>query len=695
MGDQVDVLLINPPWSALTSPSIQLSILKPIVRATGYSCAVLYANLQLATFIEPQVYAKFHTNRQLMHLGEWLFSEPVFGKFAPNDVPSQSYLEYIESRVGRVLDDLKGGKSDSEDHSKKYSFLNDNLGSDFRELITKFKERQLPEFLCRIGDLAVQQRPRLIGFTSTFNQNIPSLALAKTIRSRLPDAKFVMGGANCEGEMGPALLRSFPFLNCVVSGEGEATLAALLRILLEGETQDGPRLESLRGISYRDATGGAHTNPPAEPIKDFEAYPMMDCDDYFEQAAQLERVYGVKIEDGPIYFECSRGCWWGQHSHCTFCGLNGLTINYRFKSPDRVFDELLTLSQRHRVLHFTATDNILNPAFFATLLPRIEETGLNFELFFEVKANMTKRHVKRLADSGVKIVQPGIESLSSHVLRLMGKGTTRLQNIQALKWFAEFRIYPEWNMICGFPGETEEDYSIIEETIPLLNHLAPSGAMTPIELHRFSPNFDFAEKLGFVNVRPRTDYRYVYDLDNETLMSIAYVFDYELPGFEKFWPYIGRINRLIEDWRKEYYEHAAMLRYLRGPGFVRVWDGRVHPHIEFALEGKELDVFLICDRISTYEEIYLLLRDNDPGVTRRQLDDVLQSLITRRVLIREDEKFLTLATAARPVLKQSEETKIPRPSISRMERTMAKYSPLETIGERTKFDADLGGPANV
>ena len=217
----------------------------------------------------------------------------------------------------------------------------------------------------------------------------------------------------------------------------------------------------------------------------------------------------------------------------------------------------------------------------------------------------------------------------------------------------------------------------------------------PIELHRFSPNFDFAEKLGFVNVRPRTDYRYVYDLDDETLMSIAYVFDYDLPGFEKFWPYIGRINRLIEDWRKEYYEHAAMLRYLRGPGFVRVWDGRVHPHTEFALEGKELDVFLICDRISTYEEIYRLLRDNDPGVTRRQLDDVLQSLMTRRVLIREDEKFLALATAARPVLKQSEEAKIPRPRISRMEGTMAKYSPLVAIGERTKFDADLGGLANI
>ena len=34
--------------------------------------------------------------------------------------------------------------------------------------------------------------------------------------------------------------------------------------------------------------------------------------------------------------ESSRGCWWGEKFHCTFCGLNGAGMKYRSKSPERV-----------------------------------------------------------------------------------------------------------------------------------------------------------------------------------------------------------------------------------------------------------------------------------------------------------------------------------------------------------------------
>ena len=48
----------------------------------------------------------------------------------------------------------------------------------------------------------------------------------------------------------------------------------------------------------------------------------------------------IPLAREPLFFETSRGCWWGQIHHCLFCGLNGDTIAYRSKSPGRAVEEL-------------------------------------------------------------------------------------------------------------------------------------------------------------------------------------------------------------------------------------------------------------------------------------------------------------------------------------------------------------------
>ena len=45
--------------------------------------------------------------------------------------------------------------------------------------------------------------------------------------------------------------------------------------------------------------------------------------------------------------------------------------------------------------------------------------------------------MRLLRDAGVTTIQPGIESFSDRVLKLMKKGVTGLQNIQLLKWCKE------------------------------------------------------------------------------------------------------------------------------------------------------------------------------------------------------------------------------------------------------------------
>ena len=67
----------------------------------------------------------------------------------------------------------------------------------------------------------VAAAPAVVGFTVLVHQQTAALALAARVRAALPDACIVFGGAGCRGEMGAELLRSFPFIDAVATGDGD------------------------------------------------------------------------------------------------------------------------------------------------------------------------------------------------------------------------------------------------------------------------------------------------------------------------------------------------------------------------------------------------------------------------------------------------------------------------------------------
>ena len=78
-------------------------------------------------------------------------------------------------------------------------------------------------------------RPRFVGFTSVFQQQVASLALAKRLKERCPGIFVVFGGANCEGVMGAEVVRQFPFVDAVVSGEGDLVFPELVQRVRHAE----------------------------------------------------------------------------------------------------------------------------------------------------------------------------------------------------------------------------------------------------------------------------------------------------------------------------------------------------------------------------------------------------------------------------------------------------------------------------
>src|SRR5262249_10933898 len=146
---------------------------------------------------------------------------------------------------------------------------------------------------------------------------------------------------------------------------------------------------------------------------------------------------------------------------------------FRSKSPRMFAEEVLMLVERHQIMDVSITDNILDPGFIAGALPIIAEKGYDLRMFCEIKSNMRKEHLEVLLKSGIANVQPGIESLSANVLRIMDKGVTGCLNVRLLRDAESIGTQVSWNYLYGFPGEEKSDYTAIIEQLPALQHLPP------------------------------------------------------------------------------------------------------------------------------------------------------------------------------------------------------------------------------
>ncbi|MET0235058.1 MAG: RiPP maturation radical SAM C-methyltransferase [Kibdelosporangium sp.] len=601
-------VLVSMPCQQVDRPSIQLGLLKAIGEAHGFPVRTLHASLDFAVRIGIGYYQLLagHRGRQI---GDWLFSVEAFGDAAPD--PDGDLL----AELGAELSYL----DDSPELARK------------RLLATR--EHDVPAFLdALVGEFA---GTRLVGFSSTFQQNAASFALARRLKQRYPDILTVFGGANFDGAMGTELVRSVECVDFAVIGEGDTAFPRLLGALAAGE--DPARIP---GVARREGDRVVST-PPAAPRTRLDDLPTPDYSEYFERAKRL----GVPTGHVALPFESARGCWWGAKHHCTFCGLNATTMQFRAKSPDRVLVELDQLSRRHRTFRFDAVDNIIDPRHLRELLPAIIGGGREYQIFYEVKANLSRAQLKTLAAAGVTRLQPGLESLSSAVLSLMDKGVRAAQNVNLLRWARYYGIAIGWNILWGFPGETAQDYAAQAAAVPHLVHLQPPAGANRIWLERFSPLFTQPARFPMRRREPEASYRWVYPATTD-IERIAYFFDYELVDALDPAAYAA-LDDAVGQWSATWQAGAPpILVYRSAPGFLQIYDGRPDRQGTYTFHDTLAAIYLACvDRPRTAGGVH---RDLGLEVPVAAVEGAFRRFAERGLMFLDDDLAVALALPATP-----------------------------------------------
>ncbi|MCM2257843.1 MAG: RiPP maturation radical SAM C-methyltransferase [Vicinamibacteria bacterium] len=584
MQPQLDVCLAVPPFHTLHYPPLGAPVLKTALLARGLTAQVVYGGFSLAARSGFEPYDRVCRAVKHPKLGERLYRSSAY---PPETLVRMAEPEPLSARCQAMYDGLV----------------------DF-----------IAPALDALVDEILALRPRILGISSSFEQNLASAALARRVRAAAPEVCIVLGGPNVAWPMARGLAEVFPWVDYFFSGEADVDFPDFcVRLIRQGERPAARILCS-------------------QPIRDMRTVFPPDFSEFFAALRPLQDA-AVLPEWLPRYLmlESSRGCWWGARHHCTFCGLNGEGMGFREKPAETVLTEVAMLA-RWGVHRVRMTDNIMPRRYLQDLLPSLAQAEPHTKLFYEVKANLDDDELDVMAAGGLAKIQAGIESLSTSVLALMRKGLTAHQNIALLRSCGAIGMLVVWNILYGFPGETAEDYEATIALIPRLTHLQPPGSVQPIMIDRYSPFFNEPEAMGIGPIQPFPAYRALYPPEAR-LEDIAYHFEASYTtGLIGNQDLMDRLHAAVESWDQAWKKgrHPLLQVMMIATGAVVIDTRPIARQVLTPLTVEQLAALIHLERARP----------------RARLDPALQAsadwLLARDFVVEHEDKLLSVVVRPRP-----------------------------------------------
>jgi ribosomal peptide maturation radical SAM protein 1 len=600
------------PFANIELPSIALTQIRYITQAEfpgRVSVNIVPLNHDFAKYLGIDRYQLVSTSMQALYagLGDWFFRQQAFPELPDN---SEKYIQRF----------FWGKGSQEQQVRDMIEQKRPNLDTYLDELIAAYEI----------------DKAQIVGFTSMFMQNAASFAMARKLKERNTEVITVMGGANCEFPMSRVIAERIRYIDFVFSGPALKSFPAFVRHCLDGDLS---KCASIRGIFSKSAPLPAYGPEIMGEEMSIDTLIELDYDEFLRRFDD----YFANTDLKPILpFETSRGCWWGERAHCTFCGLNAATMNYRAMKPELAIEQFNALFRfSGKASMFQAVDNILPKSYLEEVLPFLEPPA-NAQIFYEVKADLSERDFAVLSKARVKHIQPGIESLATSTLKLMKKGTTAFQNVNFLKMCALYDIKPYWNLLIGFPGEGADVYRRYLEIIPLLIHLEPPSGVFPVRFDRFSPYFMRADDYK-LDLHPMDFYSFIYPFDEGTLQDFVYYFaDRNLLAeyFTTMVQWIGKLQDVVNQWQARWQDskHTLPPRLEFKGSSDTVYDSRSGSAIEYPVgpSGRA-----ILNHLSTPTRMEEVVKTFFPQYDS-ELFNLIEFLKEKRVLFQEGERLISL-----------------------------------------------------
>ncbi len=279
------------------------------------------------------------------------------------------------------------------------------------------------EQLAYISDI----RPDIVGLTAVTDDIDDVLAMAKKIKSALPDCRIVLGGHHATAKPDDA----YPDIDTIVIGEGESSFHDLLLKAEKGEPWPAvyQTPTHLKNIDF----------PPAwDLVKDLGIYKMTGRPFIYHPFANII---------------ASRGC----PHRCTFCSSSmwrRAKPFFRFRSPESVADEIEHMVDKYGIRNFVFLDDALNGNVKHLDKMLDEMIRRKLKIRWESSFLGDERHLPeylfpKLKASGCVGFNFGVESGSPRVLKGIRKAIELDEVERAMRLTKKYGMYNSLLLMVG------------------------------------------------------------------------------------------------------------------------------------------------------------------------------------------------------------------------------------------------------
>lgn len=322
-----------------------------------------------------------------------------------------------------------------------------------------------PEFFRR----AEAARPELIVAETSTPSFENDRGILRELKQRLPGCRIAVTGAWQDPDA-RSYLSLAPEADYFLAGEYEETLLELVRAL-----SGNGSLRDIRSLEFRD--GGDVVRNPFRPLRE-----RID-----ELPIPARHLFDMKVYEDltgclpapSLQMWGSRGCPFG----CVFCVWPQImyrTRNYRFRSPEKIVDEIEFELKRFPYKSFYFDDDTFNigKERMLALCDELERRGIHLPWGMMARADTSDEEtLSRMRKAGLTAAKFGMESANQELVDHAKKSLnieTALRNIRFAK---SLGIKVHLTFTFGLPGETKET---IKRTVDTVLDLDPASVQFSI-----------------------------------------------------------------------------------------------------------------------------------------------------------------------------------------------------------------------
>ena len=282
-----------------------------------------------------------------------------------------------------------------------------------------------------------EEKPDVVFFSVYIWNRKESIELASEVKKLMPEVLIGFGGPEVSWDA-QRVFSECPYLDLLISGEGEQTFAELLEVLVAGGS-----FESIQGLYSRKKNSTDIFWPgKRRPLENLDLIPFP-----YEKGNP-----GFDVENRLVYYESSRGCPFS----CAYC-LSAIDTSVRYYSLPRVLTEIqFFLDEDYPLIKFVDRTFNLLPQRYLVIWEYIRDhyngkTTFHFEIAVEHLSEEAFSVLSTIPSGAIQF-EIGIQSTNEETLRLVGRPSSPEKLAEKINRIPS-SIHVHVDLIAGLPKE--------------------------------------------------------------------------------------------------------------------------------------------------------------------------------------------------------------------------------------------------